>query len=221
MDRGLAELWTLSITEDAVTRASSLLDEAEQCRASRFLAEAPRAAFVATRGALRQLCATYLNADPKQLHFAVNEHGKPFLPGSGLEFNVSHSGKVAVLGFAWQQPIGVDVERTGRKGDIRRIASRFFHPGETAAIEAAADPVQAFYRCWTGKEAYVKAVGLGLSLGLDTFRVAVEGEACVTGDTSWSLYSWAPAAGYMATAAVHGPVAFFQRGDDIFTGSST
>lgn len=213
MDRGTAELWTFPIAEDAVARALPLLDSQENDRAARFLADAPRSAFVATRGALRHLCARYLNVDPSRLNFAANEHGKPYLPDSPLEFNVSHSGKIAALAFAWQQPIGVDVERTGRNGDIRRIASRFFHAEETAAIEAAQNPLQAFYRCWTSKEAYVKAVGQGLSLGLDTFRVSVEGEPCVLSDPSWSLHSWSPAAGYIATVAVQGPATFLHRAE--------
>jgi 4'-phosphopantetheinyl transferase len=213
MDRGTAELWTFPITEEAVAKALPLLDSQEHERAGRFLADAPRSAFVATRGALRQLCGYYLDTDPKRLEFAVNEHGKPYLPDSQLEFNVSHSGKIAALAFAWQQPIGIDVERTGRNGDIRRIASRFFHREEAAAIEAAPDPVQAFYRCWTSKEAYVKAVGQGLSLGLDTFRVAVEGEPGVLSDPSWRLHTWPPAPGYTATAAVQGPATFLHRAE--------
>ncbi|BDC53127.1 phosphopantetheine-protein transferase [Bryobacterales bacterium F-183] len=218
MDRGIAELWTLAVTDDSVQRAIPLLDAAEQERASRFQVEPPRAAFVATRGALRQLCAKYLNlADGREVTFAWNEHGKPYLPGSGLQFNVSHSGKVAILGFTWEQRLGVDVERTGRRGDIRGIASRFFHPDETARIQADADPLQAFYRCWTAKEAYVKAVGTGLTLGLDSFCVRLTGEKPgIVGQPEWSLQCWNPAPGYMASAAVEGVVRFLHRDEPIF-----
>lgn len=213
MDRGHAELWTLSISGEAVARALPLLDSQDHERAARFLADAPRSAFAATRGALRHLCGQYLGADPASLRFATNEHGKPYLENSPLQFNVSHSGRIATLAFTWRQPVGVDVERTLRNGDIRRIASRFFHADETAAIEAATDPREAFYRCWTGKEAYVKAVGQGISLGLATFRVSVDGEPRILDDPSWSLHRWTPAPGYTATAAVQGPATFLHRGE--------
>ena len=100
----------------------------------------------------------------------VDEHGRPWAPG--VSFSVSHSGGLGLIAMAGaDRRIGVDVERSRRQLDFRALAERFFHPDEVAAIGSRRD---AFFRCWTRKEAVVKALGLGLQHPLKSFRVDVD-----------------------------------------------
>jgi 4'-phosphopantetheinyl transferase len=134
------------------------------------------------RAILRILLGAYLQIEPVQVAFAYGKQGKPrlgeqHLPdgGPGIRFNVSHSGTLALYGFVQGYEIGVDIERFRDLRDMMSIARRSFAPGEYACLATAAeDRRQAlFFSCWTRKEAYIKAVGDGLSLSLDSFEVTM------------------------------------------------
>lgn len=107
------------------------------------------------------------------ISFEKGEHGKPYLNNHPLQFNFSHSGDYFLMGVTKDRPIGVDIERLRDNKDFLAIAERFFAKSEYDAL--AALPVEqqqdAFYRCWVLKEAYIKATGFGLSLGLANFEV--------------------------------------------------
>jgi 4'-phosphopantetheinyl transferase len=127
------------------------------------------------RAALRVLAGTYLGVSPEAVVFEKNEFGKPYLTQSRLRFNVSHAHELAVIGFALEREIGVDIEWMRPLPEARRIARDFFSPGELAALEKLpAEAVeQGFFNCWTRKEAYIKAVGLGLNQPLSDFEVSL------------------------------------------------
>ncbi|HXQ23267.1 MAG TPA: 4'-phosphopantetheinyl transferase superfamily protein [Candidatus Acidoferrales bacterium] len=159
-------------------RLETLLSRDEQQRAARFALAAPRAAFVAARGILRQLLAGYLGVDPRRLRFCYERRGKPALDpslGSDLTFNVSHSHGVALFAVGRGRRLGIDVEHIRAGRDSAKIAQRFFSPSEAAALDAlpAALRRRAFYACWTRKEAFVKAMGTGITHPLDSFEVSV------------------------------------------------
>jgi len=159
---------------DAEPVDDSALSDDECERAARFRFDHDRRRFVAGRSALRSLIAAYLDVAPAEVAFGYGPQGKQFVPGSMLSFNVSHSGGCAVYAFGSCHEIGVDVELLdhARYGDD--VTERFFSPDEVAtlqALEPAMRPL-AFLRCWTRKEAFIKARGEGLSLPLHEFDVA-------------------------------------------------
>lgn len=175
-----------------------LLSPDELDRANR-MAEHVRCSFVAVRGILRTLLGRYQATNPRSLSIKVGSKGKPYLDGMPLSFNVSHSGTIAVCAFTTNCRIGVDCEEHRAIANTSDIASRFFHNEEAAEL-ASLPPMEreaAFFRCWTRKEAFVKALGTGLSTPLKSFRVTfVPDEPAqiilldkeITTSSPWRLY---------------------------------
>jgi 4'-phosphopantetheinyl transferase len=193
-------------------------DERERAQRFRFLHLHSR--FVGARGVLRTLLGAYLEVSPGALRFRYSDKGKPTLDqpysDSQLQFNLSHSEQVALLAFARDRELGVDVERLQKNFDVEGIAKRFFSPAEQKAIFALPRNQwpEAFFTCWTRKEAFVKAKGDGLSLPLDQFDVAVvPGQAAELLGTRpdpeeknrWSLTNLDVVSGFVAAVAVRGP----------------
>lgn len=150
-----------------------LLDADEQARAERFRFAQHSRRFIVAHAAVRCILAQRLAAAPGELRFSRNAHGKPFLSShGGLLFSLSHSHELALCALAVSGELGVDVEwrRHLKHGDLAR---RFFAADEAAGLAGLAeeDQVAGFFACWTCKEAYVKAKGLGLSLPLHAFSV--------------------------------------------------
>ena len=187
----------------------------EKERAAQFRVEPPRTAFTLARGILRVLLGRYLATEPDRLRFAYGTRGKPRLafPDAPLAFNVSHSGRFAAYAFAVGCDPGVDIEEVRPMADQENIVRRFFSAGECAAWLAldAGQRDEAFFRCWSRKEAYIKALGAGLSMHLDGFQVSLRPEEParlihVAGDAGaaqrWSLHSLAPAEGYVGALAL-------------------
>ena len=178
LSSGVVHLWQrpLNATGTEVSACYELLSIEEQERARRFRVERPRNEFVLTRGTLRSLLAQYLGGTPQGIRFRYAGHGKPTVEGeSGLFFNVSHTRRLALMAFVKQRAIGVDVENVGREVEAERLAERFFSEHERQALSRLeGDELQAaFFRCWTRKEAYIKAKGHGLSLPLHQFDVSI------------------------------------------------
>ena len=157
---------------------SSLLTADELERANRFSFERDRQRFIAARGILRSILSRYLTICPEQVRFAYNQYGKPFLgpefTSRLLNFNLAHSGSMALYAVTRKLEIGVDVERACPNFEYEEIAKQFFSVNEVAALHTipAERKLDAFYTCWTRKEAYLKAHGQGLSLPLDSFEVS-------------------------------------------------
>jgi 4'-phosphopantetheinyl transferase len=127
------------------------------------------------RGTLRILLGELSGRDPAALMFDYAQHGKPFLAGSNVQFNVSHSGERGLIALARDRTVGVDVEHTRDLRDGEAIARRFFAEAETADYLAAPPDrrAEAFYNGWTRKEAFIKAIGDGLAHPLERFRVSL------------------------------------------------
>lgn len=141
----------------------SLLAISERERARRYLREEDRHRFVLTRCWLRRLLGVYLSRDPRGLRFEVSPHGKPFLAGFPVLFNLSHSGDWALLAFCRDRPLGLDVE-AHRSLSVLSLARRFFQASEVATLKALScvEQEKLFFEYWTAKEAYLKATGEGL-----------------------------------------------------------
>ncbi len=165
----------------------ALLTPDEQARAAAFHFTEDRDKFIRGRAGLRVILGEAMRADPAALRFTYGEHGKPSLveplafggDGSNIEFNVSHSGAMALVAVSWCGLVGVDVEFHREDVEFEKLARRFFSDSDCARLLALpqADGMAAFYRCWTRKEAYIKAVGTGLALPLRSFDVAIEAGA--------------------------------------------
>ncbi len=205
--------------EPCLGRLEATLDDLERARCERFRFEKDRIAFLLGRGVLRCLLGRYLGLRPERLRFAVAAHGKPFLeagPGEPtLRFNLSHSDEVVLLGLGTEARFGVDVERIHPRASLEQIARRFFSPREVAALRGLAPELKtrAFFSCWTRKEAYVKALGEGLSHPLKSFSVSLapdepaallESSSGRAGE-SWWLEDVSPAPGYAGAVASEGP----------------
>jgi 4'-phosphopantetheinyl transferase len=203
----------------ALSRLEAVLSDAERERASRFRFEAHRARFITRRGALRELLASYAGAVPRSIRFGHASHGKPFLdPPSVTEdvrFNASASGDVGIVAVTVAREIGVDIEAEREITDAPDIVRRFFTARERSEIESLPESERnrAFLACWTRKEAYVKAVGLGLSMALSDFDVTVLPDEPATlrasahGDAGrWTMREVAVPAGYLGAIVVEGAI---------------
>lgn len=210
---------TLDQTPSQIQTLLHYLSEDEWARAERFYFEKDRAHFIVARGVLRAVLGSYLNRAPESLSFCYGSHGKPALAGKtdgdAIRFNVSHSHGVALYAIARGRDVGIDLERIRLDLAVAEIAERFFSRWETATLRTLPTEAQhqAFFRCWTRKEAYIKARGEGLSLPLDEFDVSLaprEPAAVLRtrrdpSDASrWSLQELTPAAGFVAALAVEG-----------------
>jgi 4'-phosphopantetheinyl transferase len=169
------------------------LQPEERERAARLLFPADQRQSIASRGTLRLLLAHYASAEnPGDLRFVYGEQGKPYLAGSDLRFNLSHTRDLALFAFAREIDLGVDVETIHTSGDLDAVAEQNFAPAERDALLALSESerVPAFYRCWTRKEALLKAEGSGLFRALDTFTVSLlasEPAKIIAGPGGWGL----------------------------------
>ena len=167
----------LQVSDQDLHRAYQVLGEDERQRAERFRFPIDRRRFVIARASLREILGKCLRTVPEHLAFEYSEYGKPSLarPETSVRFNVSRSGERALIACTLDREIGVDIEWLGREPEIDDLARHFFTAAENQKLATfpADRKKQAFLRCWTCKEAYVKAVGKGLSLGLDKFDVSL------------------------------------------------
>ena len=198
---------------DRATVAVLAPDERE--RANRFILRRDRQRFIARRARLRSLLGERLGVPAASVRLSSGTHGKPALAKpfdtSGITFNLSHSGDLSVYAFASRTHVGVDVETIRVIEDADRIASFAFSEAEYRTYKRL--PVRekpiGFLHCWTRKEAFVKATGLGLSHPLHTFDVSlVPGEpprllrlGTTIGTDHWWMHSFFPAPGFVAALA--------------------
>ncbi|MCI0333497.1 MAG: 4'-phosphopantetheinyl transferase superfamily protein [Planctomycetes bacterium] len=176
-----AHVWAAPL-DIASTRFDTLwntLRPHEQQRADQFRLDAPRHRFVIARAALRILLGRYLGVEPGDMLLTVDANGKPRLANRDnvpeLHFNMAHSDQLALIGVTRGCEIGVDVERLRTVRHAAHIAQRYFHPNEVKTIEAAPpnDRDAAFMRCWTCKEAILKAIGVGITDSLAAFQAPI------------------------------------------------
>lgn len=210
---------TLDLKAGGLQSLQQTLSADERVRAGRFHFQRDREHFIVGRGLLRTLLGRYLETDPGQLRFCYSPHGKPALAWEAnrnrLRFNLSHSRGLALYAVTRARELGVDIEFIRPEPADEEIAERFFSPREVAALRALPSNMQreAFFNCWTRKEAYIKARGEGLTLRLDQFDVTLTpGEPAALLSTNgdpqeasrWALKNLAPGPGYGAALAVEG-----------------
>jgi 4'-phosphopantetheinyl transferase len=166
--------------DEEIALLRTLLSHDERARADRFRFPRDRKHFTAARGFLRTVLARTLGIAPQEVVFSYGNRGKPTLgwpEGSGLEFNLSHSGGLALLACSRGRALGIDIEYQREELDFLGIAGRYFTPRERDEIQREPDLARqraAFFRGWARKEAFLKARGDGLWLGLDQFEVSID-----------------------------------------------
>ena len=204
LEADAVHVWSAALDDAAqVEPCRAVLSAAERERAGRFHFEHLTRRYIIGRGFLRDVLGRYLGAGAAALEIETGEHGKPFVAGAEIQFNLSHSGDLAVCAFTRGRRIGADVECIRPVEEIDAIVGRFFTAGEAHKIRSAAVRERAFFECWTRKEAYIKGVGGGLSIPLTSFDTS----GPVPGWTFAELPSFGDCVG---AVAVEGPIRLLQ-----------
>jgi 4'-phosphopantetheinyl transferase len=212
-------VWCACLDQPATRLAAfqRVLSADEQERAARFYFDRDRRRFTAGRGILRDLLGRYLACTPAELTFCYGSHGKPALAPRPFEesinFNLAHSGDVALYAFSREAPVGIDVEHVRPFEDAPQISKNVFTAAENQAVQGTGstfDP-NLFFTYWVCKEAYIKATGSGLSHPPSAIEIQFAGhdyaKAVVTADpadrkSQWHLHLLRPIAGYVGALAV-------------------
>ncbi len=208
-------IWRFDLSEfvNTVSEMRQILSADECARADRFHFEKDRTRFVIRRGVLRKLLSKYVSIEPADLRFAHNNFDKPALEGDErIVFNASSSQDVGIVGIAHNAKLGMDVEFVDTTFPHMEIAKRYFSDDEVRALQALPSELRTtvFFDCWTKKEAYVKAIGDGMSLTLPTLTISCEGSEVfsVTARSEemsgWSFESFFVEENSIASIAVEG-----------------
>jgi 4'-phosphopantetheinyl transferase len=220
LPEGAVDAWTVRLEGSAerLGRLERLLADDERQRAGRFRFDVHRHRFIVGRGALRLLLGEYLGERPERLLFRYGPRGKPFLlEHPDLHFNFSNSADRGLLAVTRIAEIGADLEQRREMSDLLAIAERFFAAGEVRRLLdlPREQHEECFFRCWTRKEAYLKAVGEGLAIPLDRFEVtlAPEDEPKFLGfddpeetPDAWTLHHLIPAPNFLGAIALRAPL---------------
>jgi 4'-phosphopantetheinyl transferase len=219
VEPGEIDLWWVSVTSwrPWLEDLYQMLSPDEQARADRFKVVPPRHSFIVAHSLVRILLGRYLGCATQSLSFAQGDKGKPYLVAPAnrfnLWFNLSHSGDLVIAGLARDVEIGVDVEKLRDMPSALELAERFFTRSEHSRLLALPEAArsEAFLRCWTYKEAYLKAVGTGISEDLDGVEATMNPDErpqliSIGGDRSqaqaWSLLTCEPCPGYAAAVVL-------------------
>ncbi len=164
LEAASAHVWLVPL-ETPLAPCAAILSLEEQARAARMSHAGARDTFRHARTALRLILGHYLGTDPAALPLALGPHGKPWLDlPHAPQFNLSHSGALALLAVTADAPVGIDLEIIRPVSRMERLAETYFAPSEIAALASLPEAARldAFHACWTRKEAFVKTSGAGL-----------------------------------------------------------
>lgn len=217
-------VWRAQLDQPAPINSAlaGVLTDGERARARRFRSDSHRDHFIVCRAAQRDILGVYAGVAPEAIAFQYSAYGKPSLDGGSerarrIRFNTSNSGQLAVFAVAMEREVGIDVEADRAIPDALPLARRFFSAAEFDALLAtpAESRHRAFLTCWTRKEAFIKAVGLGVSMPLDGFDVTIRPDEpaalrCTRPDPSaaerWSMHSLDMRLGYFGALVVEGTI---------------
>jgi 4'-phosphopantetheinyl transferase len=206
--------------DERVRALAAVLSTDEYERAERFRFARDQRRYIVGRACLRLLLAHYLKGDrddPHSITLQYGPHGKPELVGpvsvTSLKFNLAHSDQLALVALTWDHALGVDLERIRPLAALDRVTEHYFAPAESAAVRDLPMPARqaAFFRCWTRKEAYLKARGVGLTADRQSLAEPIDmdnpaGLVRAVGSAGevawWHLRSLVPFPGYVGALAV-------------------
>ena len=220
LKEGEAHIWRadLELEEGFQSSFLKLLSPDEKKRAQKFRFTKDSRNFIAARGILRTILGKYLEINPTEISFQYNEFGKPGMANNiPFHFNISHSQNIALFAFTNKFDIGVDVEFVNPNIEVKDIATNFFSANEVKKLLLLPEKQQrlGFFNCWTRKEAFIKAVGEGLSFPLNQFEVSLEPDKparLLATDwdpkavSKWSIYSMSPGADFVGSVVIEGLV---------------
>ncbi len=207
-------LWLLDIRQFSNSLAEEALEimSSDECeRAQKFIRGKDE--YIASRWLLRKVLGEYLQQTPESLVFNRHEKGKPYLANHALQFNLSHSGHWALLALANEMELGVDIEQIKDSRDLLGIAESYYHLDEFAQLkqQPADEQTPYFYQLWTLKEALLKALGVGISAGLENLNFTLGEKISVSLSPAlqqhavtdkWQFHQWQlPDTNYCALAA--------------------
>jgi 4'-phosphopantetheinyl transferase len=212
---------SLDVPPETSARLYATLTRDERNRSSRFRFERDRQRFIVAHGVLRDVLGRCLQTTPREITFAYNAFGKPHLSpvfGSRLKFNLSHSAGLALIAITADSSVGVDLECIRAQCNYAEIARHFFSAVEIDQLDALPRHLyaEAFFNCWTKKEAYLKARGEGLAIPLNSFSVPLTTDPAhapldlyraphdIVPARRCSLYTLQPAPGYIGALAIEG-----------------
>jgi 4'-phosphopantetheinyl transferase len=210
-------IWLIDTNNYLSSDFAAYLDDQEIKRAQRFKFTKDRNCFIGSHAALRILLGKYCNGDPCTITYEYTANNKPILiENNPIKFNLSHSHDQAIIAITKSHPIGIDIEYMQTKEILSELAKRFFSNQEYAEYQnlPAAQKTLGFYNCWTRKEAFVKALGIGITCPLKSFSVNLAPDTPAKilsvhknqGDVSqWQLCGLIPKKQYCAAIAWHGP----------------
>jgi 4'-phosphopantetheinyl transferase len=205
-----AWLFDVDLPAEEIFSLHAVISREERARAAAFRFPRDRDRFIARRGRTRRLLASYLGVPANEITFWHNAFGKPVVAGDeGLHFSLSHSNGVALCAVAWERAVGCDLEWRDDRLASPETAERLFSLKERQSLRAlrGEDWIEGFFNCWTRKEAYVKALGQGLSHPLDGFDVSLapgEPATLLSPAGTWSMHGFAPRPGFQAAVVVEG-----------------
>jgi 4'-phosphopantetheinyl transferase len=204
------DLMLLDVDAAERARFEAMLTPEEHRRVREFRFDVDRRRYIVRRGRLREILADRLRCSPCEIPLSCNAFGKPRIEGVDVRFNLSHSSGVALYVVGRGAELGCDIEWRLPKLAVEDVAERFFSAHEIQSLRSVPHPqrVEAFFNCWTRKEAFVKALGLGVSYPLKAFDVSLTpGEPAVLlrGPAGWALGSFEPLQGLQAAVAVEQP----------------
>jgi len=220
-NRGEVHVWRcpVSLSTKRAGGWVQILSSDERIRAARFVFKKDRVQFIVARAFLRVLLGRYLHRLPEAIRFTYGENGKPGLPAHASDgpfgFNIAHAGDWIVCAVAPSSQIGVDIECAHRGLDVSSLGDSILSDGEQEALRSLpiGERITSFLACWTRKEAYLKSMGLGLQVPLDTFEVSVrpsERPRIVSIDGNqdraehWFLEEFSPTERYAGAVVIRG-----------------
>ena len=223
-----AHVWQAALDQGAkvIANMAALLSQDEHQRAMRYYHHVDRDRFIVGRGILRKIISAYLALPPGQLRFTYNEYGKPAVSDDqnvcALNFNLSHSAGLILYAVTRGRTVGIDIEYIREDFATLEIAEHFFSKDEVAALKSLPTDqrTMGFFNCWSRKEAFIKAKGMGVSYPLDRFTVSLatgEPPALLKVDDDarevarWKMYELNPGADYAAALIVAGPPITLKR----------
>ncbi|HAC65694.1 MAG TPA: peptide transporter [Cyanothece sp. UBA12306] len=212
----VVDLWIMSLqlASKEVEQRWQILNNEEQIKAKKFNFEKHKRRFIVARSTLKMILGQYLKIPPQKIKFDYSSRGKPRLSdqlgNNQLQFNTSHSEELAIYGVTLDRLIGVDIEYIRPMKDAKQLAKRFFCDQEYQQINNLTSPQleKAFFQLWTGKEAYFKATGEGISGGLDQVQICLQNNPKLIAlppnqsKLNWFFSSFIPSPGYQGAIVV-------------------
>jgi len=218
---GNIHVWMVhpAVDHSALSSCLQVLSPSEKAKAARFRFEEDRGRFIVGRAVLRKLSSQYMGCKTNEVRFGYNQFGKPYYENSTLlKFNLSHSNKLAVIGFSSNLEIGIDIEKVNSDYDFSDIVQTVFSRNELLMLNKLdpADRIARFYELWTRKEAFIKGAGYGLSFPISLMKISVLSDLVETVGSdasagskimqSWSISSFATSPSYRAAVALNGKI---------------